>query len=127
MHGYIAIGINGPAERETDGVGHPVDDRPGLYLEERHAAEGRRVEGPGHRALLEQHRRRWRGRLFLRWRTGPQCIPPHVTKTRTPVLISQTPVLTCGKPGAGPNTTTIGYAVPGLKILPRGIPCETGR
>src|SRR5215467_15790100 len=55
------IGINSPAEREAGGVGYPVDDRPGLYLEERHAAEARRVESAGHRALLEQHRRRLRG------------------------------------------------------------------
>src|SRR5215472_2818721 len=121
------IGINSPAERELDGVGDPVDDRLGLDLEERHAAEAWGVEGPGHRALLEQHRRRCHGRVSVgRW-TGAQCIPPHGTKTRTPVLVSQTPVLTCGKRGARPNTTAIGYAVPGLKISPGGIPCETGR
>ena len=41
---------------------------------------------------------------------GTQLIPPHVTKLRTPVLVSQTPVLADGRRETWPNTTTIGVA-----------------
>ena len=53
------IGVDRPAEGEAGGVWDAVDDRPGLDLEERHATERWCVEGPPHRALLEQH---WGGR-----------------------------------------------------------------
>src|SRR6516225_1556692 len=98
-----SVGIYRPAEGDAGGVGHAVDDRPGLDLEERHAAERRGVERPRHRALLEQYRRAGPGAGRP---VGSQRVPSHAIKLRMLVPIGQTSVRGNLDRALWPNTAT---------------------
>ena len=104
------VGVDGPAERDAGRLGHPVEDAPGVYLEEGHAAERGGVEGAGHRAPLEQGG----GRAGATWpRPDPHVIPAHDRHYRTGIRIRQKPVRSAGPGGPGPRRLVPGPAAPG--------------
>src|SRR6266702_4623090 len=74
------VGIDRPAERHPRRVRHLVDDRPRLYLEEGHAAEGGGIEGAGHGPALEQRGRRRLATAVGGSVVGPKLIPAHMEK-----------------------------------------------
>src|SRR6266851_5122430 len=78
-----AVGVDRPAERHAGRLGYPVDDAPGMHLEERHALESRGVERPGDRTALEQcwrgvgGRTPGRGGLARSAGVDPDAVPSH--------------------------------------------------
>src|SRR5581483_9461540 len=73
-----AVRVDRPAERHLRRLGHPVHDRPGLNLVERHAAEPGRIERPGDRAALDQRRP-----VLDRHVVKPEIVPPHGSNSKT--------------------------------------------
>ena len=83
------VGVDRPLERHPGRLGHPVHHGLGLYLEEGHAAETRRIKRTGDRTALDQRERAVPGRgeqvpglSGLRRLIEPQTVPAHTEHDR---------------------------------------------